>query len=156
GVLPGLSIDDVELMEGDTGTTDAVFTVTLSQASNQTVTVDFATTDGTADAASGDYVAASGTLTIPAGTTAQTISITVNGDTTVEPDETFFVDLSNAVGANIENGRGTAVIVNDDGGGLPSLSIDDVRAAEGNSGTVEFVFTVSLSTAGTQPVTVDF
>ena len=113
GELPTLAIDDVSVAEGDAGTTDATFTVSLSAASDDEVTVDFATAAGSATA-SADFDAASGTLTFAPGETEQTISITVNGDTTFEPDETFFVTLSDAVGATITTSDATGTILNDD------------------------------------------
>jgi hypothetical protein len=119
--LPALSIDNVSVLEGDAGTTDAVFTVTLSSAMDRVVTVDYATVSGTATAGS-DFVATSGTLTFPAGSTAaQTITVLVNGDTDVEPNETFFVDLSSPVNATIASGRGTGTILNDDSATLTLL-----------------------------------
>src|SRR5439155_6862973 len=84
------------------GTADAVFTVILSTASGQTVTVNYSTADGTA-AAGADYVAASGTLTFPPGSTTQTIVVTVNGDTLNEANETFFVKLSSQVNAALRS-----------------------------------------------------
>jgi hypothetical protein len=114
-----LSIDDVSVTEGNAGTTIATFTVTLSPISGQTVTVDFATADGTATTADNDYVATSGTLTFTPGTATQPIPVTVNGDTNLEPDETFLVNLSNPVNATITDGQGVGTILNDDvpGGG---------------------------------------
>ena len=106
-----LSIDDVSLVEGDAGTTDFVFTVSMSNPSTTDVTVDYTTTDGTATVADGDYVAGSGTVTILAGETTATVTVPVNGDTTVESDETFFVDLSNAVGATLLDAQGEGTIV---------------------------------------------
>src|SRR5262245_50319814 len=70
---PTLSINDVSVTEGNDGTTSAVFTVTLSRASSQTVTVNYATADGSATTANNDYMAASGTLTFAPGQTSQTI-----------------------------------------------------------------------------------
>lgn len=151
--LPVLSINDVALAEGNTGTRSFVFTVNLSAASNQVVTVHFATADGSALAGS-DYVSASGTVTFAAGQTSRTISITVNGDTSVEPDETFTVTLSSATNATLGQATGTATILNDDAN--PILSISDARAVEGNSGMKGFAFTVSLSSASTQTVTVQY
>jgi hypothetical protein len=118
-VCPGtISISDVSVTEGDTGTTDAVFSVALSAASAQEVTVDFATADDTATAPA-DYVAATGTLTFAPGETEKTVTIAVNGDTLVESDETFFVNLSNATGgATIADGQGVGTIIDDD---LPTL-----------------------------------
>jgi hypothetical protein len=101
--------------EGNSGSVSAVFTVTLSSASGTSTTVSYATADGTATAASGDYMAKSGTVTIPAGSTTGTITVTVFGDTVTEPDETFFVDLSSPAGATISDSRGQGTIVNDDG-----------------------------------------
>src|SRR5437016_5529813 len=80
---------------GDTGTHTAVLTVSLSAASGQTVTVTFATANGTASAGS-DYTAASGTLTFAPGQLSQTVTVLVNGDRLGEPNETFFVNLSAA------------------------------------------------------------
>src|SRR5262249_25571612 len=78
-----ISIGDVTVTEGDTGVTSAIFTVTLSRASQSTVSVDYATADDTANAGS-DYVTASGKLLFAPGTTTQTISVLINGDRTFE------------------------------------------------------------------------
>lgn len=116
--LPSITIADVTISEGNSGTKNVTFTVTLSAAASSPVTVNYATRNGsaTAGAASsgGDYTAANGTLTFSAGQTSKTINVAVLGDTIYEPDETFFVDLSAAAGATL--GRGTAVgtITNDD------------------------------------------
>jgi len=83
------TIDDQSVTEGDSGTKQMTFTVTLSAAGTDDVTVDYATADGTAEAGT-DYVATSGTLSFASGTTtAQTISVTINGDTVDTTDETF-------------------------------------------------------------------
>ena len=108
-----ITIDDVTVTEGDGGTVDAVFTVTLSEPSTDTVTVQFATADGTATAGS-DYVAASGTLEFTGGAVTQTITVQVNGDLAPEADETFFVNLTNATGAVIQDSQGVATIQDDD------------------------------------------
>jgi hypothetical protein len=110
---PSLVINNVSVTEGNTGTQNAVFTVTLSAASGQTVTVNYATANGTATAGS-DYVARSGTLTFNPGTTTQTIPVTVNGDTVVEANETFVVNLSGATNATIADSQGVGTIVNND------------------------------------------
>jgi hypothetical protein len=112
-VLPTLSINGAAANEGNAGTTPLVFTVTLSAPSTQTVTVGFATADGSATAGS-DYVAAGGTLTFAPGTTTQTVTVNVNGDTTSESNETFVVNLSNATNATIAVAQGTGTILNDD------------------------------------------
>jgi hypothetical protein len=100
--------------EGNAGTKIFSIPVTLSNPSVQTVSVNYATADGTATAGS-DYVAASGTLTFTPGTTTGQINVTVNGDTVVEPDETFLIKLSNQVNASfIQTSQATVTIANDD------------------------------------------
>ncbi len=152
--MPALSIDDVAHLEGNTGTTQFRFTVSLSAASGVLTAVDYATVDGTATIAGTDYQAASGSLTFPPGTTTQTIDVLVNGDTVQEPDETFTVALSNAVSATVTKAVGTGTIQNDDA--TPLLSIGDVSAAEGQSGQTPFVFTVSLSNPSATVVSVHY
>ncbi len=147
--LPTLSINDVSQLEGNAGTTTFTFTVLLSApAPAGGVTFDIATADGTATSASGDYVAQSLTgQTIPEGSTSYTFNVTVNGDVTFEPNETFFVNITNATGATIADGQGLGTISNDDAPPpVPgTLSINDVTLAEGNAGTTNFVFTVTRS-----------
>lgn len=110
---PGISINDVAVVEGDSGTVDAVFTVTLSTPSSDPVTVAFVIADGSATAGS-DYLPALGILVFPLGTTAQTVTVVVLGDTLDEPDETFFVNLSSPTGATIADGVGVGTILNDE------------------------------------------
>ena len=110
---------------------DGDFTVTLSAASASSVTVSYATANGTATAGS-DYVAASGTLTFAAGETSKPIPVTVNGDTTVESNETFTVNLSGATGATIADAQGVGTITNDD---VPSYLLTVALAGSG-SGSV--------------------
>ena len=110
---PSLSINDITFKEGNAGTKFVFFTVTLSAASNLTVSVDFATANNTATAPS-DYLARTGTLTFIPGQVLQSVFVTINGDTTFEPDETFTMNLSNAVNASINRAQGTATIENDE------------------------------------------
>ena len=112
-VVPSMTIDDVTVTEGNAGTTPATFTVRLSVATTQVVTVGYATANGTATAP-GDYTAASASLTFTAGATTRTIVVNVVGDTALEPDETFTVNLTNAVGATLADGVGLATISDDD------------------------------------------
>jgi hypothetical protein len=119
--LPTLSINNVSQNEGNSGTTAFVFTVTLSAASASTVTVNYATADGTATAP-GDYASTSGTLTFAPGATTQTITVNVVGDTTPESNETFSVILSAPTNATIAAGTGTGTIVNDDAGPPPPVA----------------------------------
>jgi hypothetical protein len=109
-----VAIGDASITEGDAGT--AVLTFTVTRSGNATsFTVDFATADGSATAGS-DYVAASGTLAFTAGgALSETVSVTINGDTLAETDETFTVGLTNLVGtAVIGDASATGTIVNDE------------------------------------------
>ena len=128
---PTLFISDVSIAEGNSGTSTATFTVTLSPASANTVTVDFATANGTATIAGNDYQSATGTLTFNPGDTSKPINVTINGDTLVEPDETFFVNLTNATGgAAIGDAQGQGTIQNDD---TPLVVISQFYGGGGNT-----------------------
>ncbi len=122
---PSLSINDVAVLEGDNGTVDAVFTVTLSGATQDVVTVDYATADGSATTADNDYEATSGQVSFQPGVTSQTVLVNVNGDILDEPDETFFVNLTNGVNAPIGDDQGIGNILNDDGPELITLSFQE-------------------------------
>lgn len=111
--LPALSIADAQLIEGDSGSSNLVFTVTLDPASDGVVSVAFATSDLVA-ASTSDYVAATGTRTFGIGQTSQTIAIGINGDTVLELDETFRVALSAPSGATLADATATGTILNDD------------------------------------------
>ena len=148
-----ISIGDVTVTEGDTGATTASFTVTLSESSPDTVTVDYATADGSA-AAPGDYTAASGTLTFLPDETTQTVFVDVNGDTLDEDDETFTVELSNPANATIDDGEGVGTITDDDP--VPTVSIGNSTVTEGNTGTVTATFTATLNAPSGRTVTVDY
>ncbi|HEY9907543.1 MAG TPA: Calx-beta domain-containing protein, partial [Thermosynechococcaceae cyanobacterium] len=120
-VLPTLRISDVSLNEGNAGTTNAVFTVSLSSASASPISVNFATANGTAIAGS-DYTPLSGILNFAPNQLTQTIQIPVIGDTVTEPNETFSVNLSAPVNAALLNSQGIATLVNDDGVTLPGTT----------------------------------
>ncbi len=121
-VVPSMTIDDVTVTEGNTGTVSASFTVRLSSAATQAVTVSFATANGTATAPA-DYLAASGALTFTVGALTRTVAVTVNGDTTVEADETFAVGLTNVSGATLADGTGEGTIADDDAPPLQGLEL---------------------------------
>jgi Calx-beta domain/FG-GAP-like repeat/FG-GAP repeat len=148
---PSLSISDVTLTEGNTGTANATFTVSLSAAYGQPISVHYAMADGTA-AAGSDYTAVSGDVTFTGGQTSKTISVAVIGDRLAEANETFFVSLSSPTNAVIDDGQGVGTIVDDE----PRIAINDVTITEGNSGTANATFTVSLSVAYDVPVTVHY
>ena len=110
---PGLSIADASVAEGDSGGTTLAFTVTLNPAAVSPVTVDWATSDGTATAGT-DYTAGNGSLTFSAGDSSKTVTVTVTGDDVDEPNETFTVTLSSASGAAISDGTAIGTITDDD------------------------------------------
>jgi chitinase len=148
---PVINIGDATVTEGNSGTRIATFTVTVSPAASQQVTVNFGTTNGTAIAGS-DYQGQHGTLTFAPGQTTQTISIVVQGDRTAEWNETFRVTLIHATGAILADAEGVGTIVDDE----PRFSINNVIQKEGHSGTTLFVFTVSLSAATDVSVSVRY
>jgi aryl-phospho-beta-D-glucosidase BglC (GH1 family) len=152
-VPPALSISDAQVTEGDAGTKQMLFTVSLSRAATGVVTVTHATQAGTATAGS-DFLAGSGTLSFAAGETSKTIAVTITGDTAVEADETLTLLLGTASAATIADGTGTGTILNDDV--PPSLSIADAQVTEGASGTKQMLFTVTLSRAAASAVSVAY
>jgi hypothetical protein len=152
-VRPTLSVADASLTEGDAGTTNLVFTVTLSAASPSTVTVNYATADNTAGAPA-DYQAANGTLTFDPNQTSRTFSVAVVGDVSHEADETFFVNLSGATGATIADTQGLGTILDDDPeGGRISLSAATYTTPEGSGSTT---ITVDRTGDTTRAATVDY
>lgn len=153
---PSLSIDNVSIKEGDSGTAIARFTVALSAASDRTITVDYATADGTAIATS-DYSSAKGSLTFNPGQTRQTIDVRVVGDTLFEADETFFLKLFNSSNATLASDRGQATISNDDAvSTLASVSVDDLAIVEGDTGKPTLQFTVKLSNASSETISLNY
>jgi hypothetical protein len=160
--LPSLSIGDATVVEEDAGTTGLSLTATLSAASTQAVTVGFASVpltavQGASCGAGIDLATAQGGLLFNPGVTSQPLVVAVCGDVVDEPDETFDVVLSNPVGATIADGTGRGTITDDDAAAqLPSISINDVTVEERTGPTTGMGFTVTLSTASTQTVTVQF
>jgi hypothetical protein len=110
---PTVSIADASKVEGTGRDSRMAFTVTLNQPSAGTVTVAFATANGTAIAPA-DYAAKSGTVTFNAGQTSKRIGILIKGDSLNEPNETFTVLLSNPSGATVADGTGVGTILDDD------------------------------------------
>ena len=144
--VPGLTIGDRSVAEND-GTVE--FTVTLDRASGQTVTVDYATSDDSAEGGT-DYTAASGTLSFAPGDVSKTFSVSVTDDSVAEGSETFNVTLSNPSGATIIDNTATATITDDEQ--TPTLTIADARETEG----VSLSFTVSITPASDEVVTVGY
>ena len=145
GDLPSLSIKDATANEG----ADVNFVVELNKASDETVTVSYATSNETAEAGT-DYTAMSSTLTFEAGERTKTIPIPTRGDTIDEEDETFTVRLSGPSEATLQNATATGTITDDDG--PPALSINNAEASEGSPAQ----FTVTLTPASGKTVTVDY
>jgi hypothetical protein len=144
---PNVSVANAAINEGNSGTVNMTFTITLSQAASTPVTVQYATADGTASASS-DYIATSGILTFAAGQTSKTVTVAVRGDTLVEATETFRLLLSNANGAVITTGTGTGTIINDD---LPPVSTPVTFTKRNDWGT-GFIMDVKIKNTGTTPI----
>ena len=146
-----LSVADVALDEGNVGTTGLTFTVTLSAPAAAVVTVDYATTAGSASAGA-DYSTVTGTLTFPAGSTSQSLTVAVIGDVLDESDETFTLALANVTG-NATPRAVSAIGTIRDNDPTPALTIGDAQRAEGNTGTAPLAFNVILSAASGRTVT---
>ena len=146
-----VSIGDVTAAEGDSGSADTLFTVSLSAAASSAVTVDYASADGSAD--QNDYTAVSGQLTIAAGQTSATVAVSVTGDTDIEADEDFTLGLTNPVNASLGNAVGVGRIENDD---FPLITVADTSVTEGDIGTTTMTFDVTLDRPGAGAITVDY
>jgi hypothetical protein len=147
---PGaFNVGDVTLAEGNAGTTNATFTVTLTAPYPITTSVEVHTANGTATAGS-DYIPTNTTLTFAPGQISKTVTVGIIGDTAQEDNENYYVTLSNAVGAPIGDGTGTGTITTDD---LVSLSIADASGLEGTATVKKVSFTVTMSQASAANVT---
>src|SRR5262245_53559474 len=148
-----LAISDVAVLEGSVGAHNAVVTVTVTVSAphGNSITMNYNTADGTAKAGS-DYNSVSGKLTFAKNEMSKNILVPLIGDRIPEADESFFVRLSNAKGANIAKGEGIVTIVDDE----PRISNNNASLLEGNSGSAPMTFTVSLSVAYDLPVTVNY
>ncbi|MCA2720146.1 Calx-beta domain-containing protein [Microcystis sp. M169S2] len=154
-----ISINDVTVSEGNSGTTNAVFTVTLSNPVDTSVTLNYSTANGTATTADNDYTAIATTpLTFNVGETSKTITVAVNGDTKVENNETFFVNLSNlqANGLNvtINDNQGQGTINDDDSTVTSQLSINDITVVEGQNSNA--ILTVTVNNPNSQAISVNY
>ncbi|HEY2346283.1 MAG TPA: Calx-beta domain-containing protein [Xanthomonadaceae bacterium] len=143
-----IAVNDVATTEGNSGTKNLAFTVSLNQPSASPVSVHYATANGNivnGSASHGpDYVAKTGTLTIPAGQTSGIVNVQIKGDVTPEADEIFFLNLSNPSSGVLYKAQGKGTIVNDDGLNIsiiPTLGIGEGGAAG--------VFTVTQSAVST-------
>lgn len=144
GGTPTLTINNVTLNEGNGGPTIFTFTVSLSSAAGVGgVTYNIATQDNTATTADSDYNAINLTgESIAEGQTSKNYNITVNGDTTAEPNESFFVNVTAITGATPTTRQATGNIVNDDG-----VAITPISTIQGSSTASPFVGS-TLTTIG--------
>ncbi len=158
---PTVSVGDVSVTEGNVGTTNANFAVTLNQIYAHDVTVTYSTADNTAFAP-GDYAATSGTVVIPAGSLSAIVAVAVNGDMLTEANETFQLNLTAATivapgggtsAVTIADPSGAGTILNDD---QVNISIGNAVIGEGESGTKQMSFTVSLALPVATAVTVHY
>jgi hypothetical protein len=146
-------IRDAVVTQPKSGTATARFLVTLSPASAQTVTVHYATSDGTALAGT-DYASQLGVVTFAAGQTAATIGVTIDADAASSPNESFFVNLSSPTGSVIGDTKALGTIVN--GGPVPRPSLYITNATVVDGGSVNARVTVTLSGRTAKSVTVGY
>ena len=130
---PALSINDATVTEGNSGTINAIFTVTLAPTSGQTVTVQYATADGTAVASS--TTRQLGTRSPSRPENSRRRHSPVNGDTAIESDETFLVKLSNQTNSALADAQGLGTITNDDAAPPPPPPPPPPLAAAATSAT---------------------
>lgn len=152
---PTATVSDVVVTEGNVGETIATFTITLSAAASQEVSLAVATQDGTATTADNDYfrLAPDTRVRFSPGQTTQTVQVRVRGDRKFEPDETFSLVLSEPQGAVLGDGTAVGTIQNDDAD-VPVVSVPDAQIEEGQSGTTIVRAAVTLSKPSTRDVTV--
>lgn len=147
--------------EGNSGTSVLNFTVSLDAAKGSPITVNYATSDGTATGGPAcgpgvDYVVSSGTLTIPAGTVTGTVPVTICGDTDYEPNETLTMTLSNPVGVLAGSPMSAIGAVNNDDL-QPTINVTATAYAnEGDAGATNMSFTVNLSASSYEDVSFDY
>ncbi|HWT01469.1 MAG TPA: Calx-beta domain-containing protein [Pyrinomonadaceae bacterium] len=153
---PKLSVNSVMVTEGNAGSVNAVFTVKLSGASSKTVTVKYATANGTTNPATApaDYTALPlTTLTFTPGQLSKTVVVAVKGDLIDELDETFRLLLSSPTNAIIAAGAGVGTIKDND---TAAIAITNAAVTEPDAGTINMTFTVNLSLASSRTVTVKY
>jgi CSLREA domain-containing protein len=147
-----LSVGDVSIREGDSGTTTANFTITLAAPNPQTVTVKYCTLDGRAKAGSDYEAVAATTLTFAPGETSKQVPIIINGDRLYENDETFSLQIFEATGATIGDERGVGTILDDDA----QVRVTNASVVEGNTANPMMIFSITLSAPCSLPITVSY
>ncbi|MEB2315756.1 MAG: beta-propeller fold lactonase family protein [Xanthomonadaceae bacterium] len=162
GTGPAISIADAQVYEGQTGLTNVDLAITLNTSAAQALTVYWETRNGTAI---GGPLCGSGAdfrqlanqaLVIPAGATSATLRVQVCGDTVVEPDETFTVELLSTLGNFGVFAKSTAVVTIQDDDDVPTLAVDAVRVAEPPSGSSVARFVAKLSRSHTRTVSFQY
>ena len=158
-VAPALSVDDTTVVEGDTGTATASFTVRLAPVSAAPVSVEYFTATGTANVF--DFDAATGTVTFPPGTTTRTVQVQVEGDVQDEPDEFFLLRLARPSGGVLADDQGSGRIADDDGTAIAISALDwgaeltATLAAAPGPGPDTDLYVVELAVGASYEVTVD-
>jgi Calx-beta domain-containing protein len=150
-----VSVADTSVIETTGSDTTATFRITLAEPVTTEVRVSYATSDLTATAGS-DYAATSGQLFFAPGETLLTVPVTIFGDAISESDERFRLTLSNPTNATLDRVIGVAVIQDNDSGPRPTLTTTNVRVLEGTASNNDAVFRVTLSSAATTEVRVDY
>ncbi len=146
--LDSISIDDVSLLEGDSGIQNFIFTITVDGGNSAVNDIEFKINTSDDSAGGGDDYVVLNDLDgiISAGNTSTTVTVQINGDVFTEMDETFFVNISAIIGGLITDGQGLGTILNDD---QDTISINDVTLPEGNTSTTSFDFVVSVDGGAT-------
>ena len=150
---PTVSVGDVSVTEGNSGTVDATFNVTLSAPSGRAASVFYETGEDTASGTL-DFVTEAFFLDFAAGETSKTVTVQVIGDVLDEANETFFLRLLDPTNATLGDAEGVGTINDDDA--EPTLSVGDVTVTEGNAGTTAATFTVGLSAVSGRDVSVAY
>ena len=151
-----ISVNDITVTEGTQVQSTATFTLSLDGPSEKLISVQFAHQADTATADVDYHSVALGVVELEPGTVSKTISNNIIQDNTFEPDETFFINLSNATNATIADAQGQATIVNDDPKPAIAIAVSSSRI-EGAQGTsANASFEVKLSNPSFQTITVSF
>ncbi len=154
-----LLVSDAKIVEGDSGQSEAMFEIRLSQPSEETITLNYTTSDVTAEAGS-DYEAVTGTVTFLPGETVKSVTVNVNGDTVSEVTEQFtlVVTPTEAIANGVSDSTGTATLLDDDAGDgtVPVVSISSAELVEGDGAYNSMEFVVTLSEASDNNITIDY
>ena len=151
--VPVATVNEVSIIEDGEEFPKAVFTVKLDLPSGKEISLDYATSDGTAVAGS-DYVATEGTITFAPGETSKTIEVEIIADSLDEIDEAFGLELTNSNNVTLATNETTATITDNDE--PPTVAVDSVTLTELDEGTNSALFTVSLDNPSQRRITVGY